>query len=144
MTKQDILEYNSPINIVSTLMGLSSLSANSFTQEFITFAPYISSNIIAYQTDVTGFELPKINLYCLLYREEVAEFIYNYATNNNLEYVVQQVMIEDALTKNISLAGKVAVTNIEDWHNFTHTVNKAAFKSFSVSLSGDKVLVFFM
>jgi hypothetical protein len=144
MTLQDIQQYGQPIQIVTALMSLSSLSANSFTQDFITFAPYISSSIIDYANDNNSILLSNINFYLLLYKQECSNFIYNYLSANKLEYVAEQVMASDVYVKNLSLTGKVASTTVDDWFNFAQTVNQATFKSFSTALSGDQLLVFFM
>lgn len=127
------------LNIMSPLSG-----DNNFITEFQTFAPTISSEIVSYMYDPSCNCKGRISLYVELYKDQTATFIYDYISNNNLMPILDAAVVNSTVNYVVDIAGKVAVTSVEDWGDFTARVGEASFRNYSVALSGDKVLVFFM
>jgi hypothetical protein len=141
MTLEQLNAYNP---IATIFMGfLQTSGMENFVIAFQTFAPTISSEIASYYADNTCTCQSKISLYVELYKDSSAEFLYNYAEQNDLLPFVQSLMVT-SLEYTVDLTGKVAKIKIADWFSFSAKVAGANFRSFSTSLSGDDVLVFFI
>ena len=141
MTLEKIQSY-SPIHTLFTGL-LQTSGMEDFVTQFQTFAPYISSQIASYHADNTCSCESKIIFYTELYRDESAQFLYNYAVQNNIEPLIESFMIT-ALDTSVNLSGKIAKTKMSDWFTFSAKIADTNFRSFSTILSGDDVLVFFI
>jgi hypothetical protein len=141
MTLQSITSY-SPLNTL--FIGLlQTPGMEDFVTAFQTFAPTISSEIASYYADNTCTCQGKIVFYTELYNTQSAEFLYNYAVQHNIEPLVESLMVT-SLDAGVILSGKVAKVKVSDWYAFAGKVVNTNFRSFSTSLSGDDVLVFFI
>lgn len=141
MTLEQIKAYNP---IAGLFMGVLQTSGmENFVTAFQTYAPMISSEIASYYADNTCTCQSKISLYVELYKDSSAEFLYNYASENDLLPFIQSLMVT-SLEYTVDISGKVAKVPISDWFTFSAKVAGASFRSFSTSLSGDDVLVFFI
>jgi hypothetical protein len=125
-------------------MGVMQTSGmDAFVSAFQTFAPMVSSEIASYYADDTCECQSKITLYIELYHDDSAEFLYNYADQHGFLPLIESLMVTK-LEFTVDISGKVAKVPISDWFTFSAKVSRAGFRSFSTSLSGDDVLVFFI
>jgi hypothetical protein len=141
MTLETLQAYNPISNVFVGMLQLSGV--DDFVTKFQTFAPYISAEIVSYYYDNSCSCKSQIVLYTELYRNTSIEFLYNYATENNIGELFDSIMV-NSLAPIVSLTGKVASTTIDKWGDFAARVANAEFKTFSTTISGDKVLVFFV
>jgi hypothetical protein len=116
---------------------------NSFVTAFQENAPQIANEILTLSLDPSCDCVNKIRLYVKVYPTQCVEILQNFITQNNLFDLLNSLY--NAIEKNIPLvlSGKVAVTTIEGWSDFAKKIQSTVYSSFSTSLSGDKVLVFF-
>lgn len=141
MTLETIQSYG---NVGQLFMGLLQLSGmDNFVSEFQTFAPLISTEIATYYNDGYDIAQSKIFFYTELYKDSCSEFLFNYATENNIEPLVESLMVTE-LPYNVNLSGKVAKVKISEWFTFAAKVVNTSHNGFSTSLSGNDVLVFFL
>ena len=141
MTLNSLLTYEQISQVFIGMLQISGM--DNFVSAFQTFAPKISSDIISYYNDDTCNCVNNIIFYTELYKVESCNFLYNYATQNNIEPLVESLMVT-TLKNQVNISGKVASVKISDWFTFAAKVNNTQFRSFSTSLSGDKVIVFFI
>jgi len=141
MTLESLQGYSPIAQVFTGLLQLSNME--DFVSKFQTFAPLISANIANYYADNTSNSMGRIFFYVELYKTESVQFLYDYATQNNLGPLVDSLMVT-TLGDTVILSGKVAKVKISDWFTFAAKVNNAQFHSFSTALSGDDVLVFFI
>jgi len=142
MTYKELADYTPFSQIVLTILPL--LSADDqFITDFQTFAPYISSDIVSYIFDPSCSCKSKVMLYSELYLKETSSFLYNYVSSNDLMDLLDSVVVKSTIQYAVNIAGKVAVTTIPEWTEFTVKASSAQYNSYSVALSGDKVIVFF-
>jgi hypothetical protein len=141
MTLNSLKEYTAISQIFTGILQNSGM--DNFVTSFQTFAPTISSEIVSYYFDNSCSCQNKIIFYTELYKDESIEFLYDYATENNLGDLVDSLML-NTIRPYISLSGKIASVKIEDWATFAAKASNATFNSFSTILSGDNVLVFFI
>jgi hypothetical protein len=141
MTLESIKIYSPLAQVFTGLLQIPQME--DFVSRFQTFAPLISADIATYYEDNTSNAMGRIFFYVELYKNESSQFLFDYATEHNLEPLVDSLMVT-TLGSTVTLSGKVAKVKISDWFTFAAKVNNASFKSFSTALSGDDVLVFFI
>jgi hypothetical protein len=141
MTLDSIRSYTPLAQVFTGLLQISGME--DFVSRFQTFAPLISSDIGNYYADNTSSDMGRVFFYVELYKNECSQFLFDYATENNLGELIDSLMVT-TLGDTVILSGKVAKVKVSDWFSFAAKVNNAQFKSFSTALSGDNVLVFFI
>jgi hypothetical protein len=141
MTLESLKAYTPLAQIYTGLLQIPQM--DDFVNKFQTFAPLISADITNYYSDNTSSSMGRIFFYVELYKNESAQFLYDYAVQNNIEPLIDSLMVT-TLGDTVILSGKVAKVKLTDWFTFAAKVNNAQFKSFSTALSGDDVLVFFI
>jgi hypothetical protein len=115
-----------------------------FKQEFLNFAPSISSEIESASVNLNCSCKGKIIDYIQDNADSYLSFLYNFLITKNLLVDFIEHMNSIVIYKNYS--GKVAKTKISEWQNFATSLaeDNASFKTFSILREGEDVLVFFL
>jgi len=117
---------------------------NLFKDEFIKFAPKISSEIESAYGNPTCSCRDTIIQFINENSDDFLNFLYTYLIENNK--IISFVDILLKIPNYVSLIGKVIKTSISEWENFSKTLREenSYFNFFSVVKEKDDILVFFL
>lgn len=114
---------------------------NLFHLEFLKKFKEIESDIKSSARNLNCSCVDRVKDYVDNHRKKIAVFLFEYVEKYDIKKDLDKI---EKFFEIEYIGGKVAVTSINEWKNFTSSLAKKEFRAFSVAKDGNDIYVFFV